>query len=108
MGMLGNGRDEPVTTPRHGFDKPGIFRGIPESIPHLADGTVDRVVEVDEGVAVPELIVDLFPRDYVAGALDQEAENLKWLLLNLDANAALPQFAGPEVQFEDAEMENRI
>src|ERR1700693_1820841 len=94
--LLVNGRDESVATTRHSFHKSGILRSIPQRVPHLADGAVDCVVEIDKSVAVPELLLDLFPRDHFAGALDQEAENLEWLLLNFDANAALPQFAHPE------------
>ena len=78
-----NGRDEPVATPRHGFHKSGILRGIAQRIPHLADGAVDCVVEIDKGVAVPELLLDLFPRDHFAGALDQEGR---------ESGVAAPEF----------------
>src|SRR4051812_18123034 len=102
--MLRNGRNEPVATPRYGFHKPGILRRIAQRIPHFANGAVDCVVEIDKGVAVPELLLDLFPGDHFARAIDQEGQNLEWLLLNFDANAALAQFAQPEVQLEDAKM----
>ena len=100
-----NGRDEPVATSRHGFHKSGIFRDIPQRIPHLADGAVDCIVEIDKGVGVPELFLDLFPRDHFAGALDQEGQDLEWLLLNFDADAALSQFARLKIQFEHSEVE---
>src|SRR3954452_23907072 len=104
--MVRNGRNEPVATPRYGFHKSGILRRIAQRIPHLADGAVDCVVEIDKGVAVPELLLNLFPSDHFAGAIDQEAQNLEWLLLNFDANAAFPQFADPEVQLEDAKIKH--
>src|SRR3954449_9736843 len=102
--MLRNGRNEPVAQPRYGFHKPGILRRIAQRVPHLADGAVDCVVEIDKGVAVPELLLDLFPSDHFTGTLEQEGQNLERLLPKFDANAALPQFAHAEVQLEDSKM----
>ena len=102
--MLLNGRDEPVATPRHGFHKSGILRGIPQRIPYLSDRAVDRIVEIDKGIAAPKLLLDLFPRHHFTGTSNQEGENLQWLFLKLDTNAALPQFACPEIQLEHSEL----
>src|SRR5437763_739372 len=47
-------------------------------------------------------------RGRFARALYQERQNVERLLLNFDADAALPQFAHPEVEFEDSEVEWRF
>jgi hypothetical protein len=85
-----NWRNETVAMSCDGLHKSGIFRIIPQRISHSADSAVNRVVEIDKRIAAPELPLYLLARNDFTRALDQEAQNLKWLLLDFDANAALP------------------
>src|SRR3954468_20168814 len=93
-----NGRDKPVATPRQCFDESRILRRIAQRIAQFTDSAIDCVVEIDKRAAVPEFFLNLLPRDYFAGAFEQEKKDLKRLLLDFDAYAALPKFARTAVE----------
>ncbi len=50
----------------------------------------------------PELLPQLFPRHYLAGMVQEKAENLEGLFLQLDPNAALAELGRSDVQLEYA------
>jgi hypothetical protein len=58
------------------------------------------VVEVDEGVGRPEFLLQLFARDHLAGALQQQRQDLKWLLLQAQLDSVLAQFARVEIELK--------
>jgi hypothetical protein len=80
---------------------------IAEGGPDLLDAEVQALVEVDEGVAAPDLAAQLFPRDDVSRPSDEEREHLERLLLKLDQHAALAQLAVAEIDLEDPEAQDR-
>jgi hypothetical protein len=61
------------------------------------------VVEVNEGVCRPKLFAQFFSGDDVAGVLKENDQEPKGLLLQLDLDAVLAQFACTQVQFEETE-----
>jgi hypothetical protein len=60
------------------------------------------VVEIHEGVGWPQLLAQLFARDHLAGALEQQGQHLKGLLLQAQLRTILAQLARGEVQLEDS------
>ena len=58
------------------------------------------MVEVDEGVGGPELLLQLFARNHFAGAFEQQRQNLEGLALQAQLHAALAQFACAEIELE--------
>lgn len=63
------------------------------------------MVEVDEGVAGPELASDLVAGEDLSGAGEEEDERLEGLRVELDADAGAAEFAGGGVGLEGAETE---
>ena len=56
-----NRSNETVSQPWQGLDIAGRIRGIAERLPKLLDGSVEPMLEVDEGVDRPKLLPDLIP-----------------------------------------------
>jgi hypothetical protein len=73
--------EEAVAPASHGGYEPGILGGVAQRIPEPADGGVEAMVEVDEGVCRPEPFAHLLASDYLAGTIEQHCENLEWLFL---------------------------
>jgi hypothetical protein len=61
-----------------------VLRVIPQRLAKLFHGGVDAVFKVNEGIGGPELLLELFPRHYFAGPLEEHSENLEGPLLELD------------------------
>ena len=103
MDVSVNFRDEAVAAAGQGFDVAGSGGGVSEGLADFVDGGVEAVVEVDEGVGGPELLLQLFAGDDFSGALEQQGEDLERLALQAELDSALAQFACAEVEFEDSE-----
>ena len=58
------------------------------------------MVEVDERILGPQTLLNFLAGDDVAGALEQESENLKRLLLQSNADTAFAELAGAHVELE--------
>jgi hypothetical protein len=76
--------------------------------PDLLDAEVQALVEVDVGVAAPDLLAQLFARDQLARARGQQRQHLERLLLDLDRQAALAQLARAQVKLELTEAEHAL
>ena len=95
-------RDEPVSAFRQGLDILRILRGVAERLADLINRRAQAVVEVDDRFRAPDLLLQFLPGDDFSGVAEQDGEQLERLALQLDADAALPQFTGPQVGFEHA------
>jgi hypothetical protein len=60
------------------------------------------VVEVDERAAGPEPGPELFPSDNLARPLQQDGEDLEWLILQFDLEAALAQLPSRKISLKDS------
>jgi len=60
------------------------------------------MLEVDERVARPQALPQLFASDELPGPLQQALENLEWLVLEIHEYARLSQLARAHVQLEHA------
>ncbi len=64
------------------------------------DGGVKTVVKIDKGIGRPKLLTQFLPRYYLAGLLQQQHQNLKRLVLELDLPPVLVQFTSSKIDFE--------
>jgi|SRR5580700_10898764 hypothetical protein len=92
--------DEAVAATVERLDVARVFRVVVQGLPEFLDGAVEAKVEVDEGVFRPKFFLEFVAGDDQARALEQHREDLERLLLELDANARLAQFASLQVKFE--------
>jgi hypothetical protein len=67
-----NRRNEPVSLPRHSFDKPRVSRFVSKHLPDLLDRGIQAVIELDEGVVRPEALLQLLPRPELRGPFQQQ------------------------------------
>src|ERR1700676_5578754 len=79
-----DGSEETISPARHGFDEPGILRRISKGVPQAANGGVQAVIEIDEGIRRPEPLAQLLAGHDFAGLLQKLREYLERLLLQLD------------------------
>ena len=69
------------------------------------DGFVQAAIEVGESLVRPQAILQLFPGYDFAGMGQQEGENLKELVLQLDPGAVPEQLARPAINIKDTETD---
>ena len=63
------------------------------------------MVEIDERVRGPELLLKFLAADDLAGVLEQHRQDLEGLLLKPDSQAALAQFASTKIHLEHPKTE---
>src|SRR5207247_3958121 len=68
----------------------GIFEGLAQPVNRL----VQAAIEIDKGVGAPQLLLQFLTGHRLSGSLEQHGQDLKGLILELDLEALLPQFAG--------------
>jgi len=80
-------RDKPISLPRQRFDEPRRLSRIVERSPNPLDGGIDPVVEVGEGLLLPERVLEFVTSDQPALALDQQRQHFQRLAAELDPHA---------------------
>ena len=103
-----DGGDEAVAAAGQGFDEAGAGGGVAEGFADAIDGGVDAVFGVDEGAVGPELAGDFFAGEEFAGAVEEQAEDLEGLGVELEADALAAELAGGGVGFEGSEAIARV
>jgi len=98
------GSDKAIAVPGQRFDEAGRRRVVPQGFAQSFDGTVDAVLEIDEGILRPELLPDLFAGHQFARALQQHGQDLEGLTMKLDFQSLLAQFSSAKVNFKDTKM----
>ena len=99
-------RHESVTSASHCFNEAGIVSRIAERVADFVDGLVEAMVEVNEGVLGPEVLLKLLAGNDLSRLFQEHGENLEGLLLQLDPDPLPAKFSGPEIDFEDSEMDH--
>lgn len=99
--------NEAISNPRNRFDVTGRACRIAESVAKLLDGFVQSVIEIDENIGGPETSPQFVTRDDLTGPLQQNRENLDWLLRQANLRAVLRELAGSRIQLEKSEA-NRV
>ena len=105
-GPLGNTLDrnyESMPAPGQSFDKARMSGRVTQRLADLVDRRVDAPVEVHKGAVVPKFLPQCLAGDHFARPRQQGHQHPKRLILPLDLDAALAQFTGGEVDFEDPE-----
>jgi hypothetical protein len=67
---------------------------------------IQSLLEIDDGVSAPHMVLKSLPRDEVSGLGDEECQHSCRLRLEADCRTALPQFACFTVEFEFTEPES--
>jgi hypothetical protein len=98
-------RDKSITSPRHGLHKPGVFSGISEGFADFVNSLVEALIEVYKRVGGPDFLAQLFPSDDLSRTIEQGANDLKRLALELDLDTALSQLTRGAVDFEYTELQ---
>jgi hypothetical protein len=70
-----------------------------------ADGSVQTVLEIDEGSMRPEPLTEFLPPDELARPLEQRQQNAQRLFLQRNAESALAELAAGDLQLERAESD---
>jgi hypothetical protein len=74
----------------------------------LPDSRAEAVIEIHEGIGRPQLLPQFLARHCLTGTLQQEAEDLEGLLLNLDPEPVFAQVAGAQVGLERSEANSAM
>lgn len=89
--------NEPMPSPREGFDVPRCSRVVAERVPDLLDGEVETMFKIYNDPLAPDLVADLFPRYQLGGAADEQGEHPSGLRRQMDERACFPQLSRLEV-----------
>jgi hypothetical protein len=101
-----DGRDEPITALRHGFDEARILGRIVQCFAKPVNRLVQRLIEIDEGVVAPQLLAQFFSAHDLAGALQQDGQHAEGLLRQLGRRMFIRcSFAGGRQVLPDREFE---
>jgi hypothetical protein len=85
-----------------------VFRGIAEGIAEALDGSIETVIEINEGVGWPQFGTQFFSRDQFARAGQEQRQNLEGLVLEPDFGAVPAKFSGAEVSLKYPEGNEAI
>jgi hypothetical protein len=100
----GHLRNEAVAASGQSFNVARIVGRVSQRTPQLCDSDVDSLIEIAKALIWPYSATQLFPRNNFAGALQQNLQQLQWLLLHLDPYARLAKFSGVESNFVGPEL----
>jgi hypothetical protein len=95
--------DEAVAAAGDGFDVAGVAAGVAEGLAQLVHGAVQAMVEVDEGVRLPELAAQFVARHQVAAPGDQADEDIDRAAAQADLQPLAAQLARRGIELEGAE-----
>ena len=81
---------------------------IPKCFPYFVDGLAETFVKIHEDAGRPDPVAQFFPRDHLAGTLQEHHENLERLVLQLDLRPLPAHLPGPQIDFENSEPNNVV
>ena len=82
------------------LDESRRVRAVSQRVAKLPHGAIDGVIEIDEGVVWPKVLLYLLASDDLTGVPEQEQQDLPRLVLKLDSDPKLAQFPGAGIQFQ--------
>jgi hypothetical protein len=80
-----------------------VIGGIAKRRTQALDGSVQAVLEIDEGPLWPQSLPKLVPRHHFARVLEHQTENFKRLLLQSHAAYAITQLPRTAIELERRE-----
>jgi hypothetical protein len=75
--------DEAISSASESFNEDGRFRRFAQRIAQPLDGSIQAVIEIDEGVHRPEFAAQFLSGNYFSRSLKQRRQHLKGLFLEL-------------------------
>src|SRR5215472_9136966 len=99
----GHGRqgiNEAIADTRHSLDKARRVGIVAEHFPQSRDCVVQPVIEVDQDIRWPHPPAQLFARDNLIGPLEERHEQLKWLLLQVNALSVSNELASGKIDYK--------
>jgi len=81
--------DEAITDARDGFNEALLVGGISQSAAEFFDRCVYAVLKINKSIRRPELRLQFFASNYLAGALQQQEKDFEGLAMKLEANSVL-------------------
>src|SRR6202007_47904 len=97
-----HGSDKSISAPGEGLHVARRRGGVSEGFPHLVDGGVQAMIEVDESVGRPKFLAALIASHNVSRAFQEKRQDLNRLALQTEFHPALAKFACVEVELEDS------
>jgi hypothetical protein len=97
--------DEAVTAPGYGFDETRLLGIVAQRCANLVDGEVDAAIEVNEGVTIPDALVNFLTGDDLSCAFDQQKKDNNLLRPEFDHVAALAQLTIRNIKLEGAKAD---
>src|SRR5215472_7907619 len=95
--------EKAITAPRNGLNVARLVSIIAQCGAYLIDCKVDAAFEIDERVAAPNMLVNLFAGNDLSCAFYEQLQDSELLRLKLDEITAFAQLAVGEVELEGAE-----
>ncbi len=92
-----------ITSSSDCLDEDGLFRRFAQRVAQPLDGSIQAMIEIDEGVRRPELAAQFLSGDKFSRAFKQRRQHLKRLFLELYLLSPLAEFPGVEIHLERAE-----
>ena len=108
MDNLGGWGDEAVTAARDGLDKTRGSGGVVQGSANLPDTNIQALLKVDEGVFVPELMLNFLSRHELTRPTDEKREELEGLRLKMKLCFSFAQAACAGVQFEGTKSDGPV
>src|SRR6267378_4322373 len=84
-------RDKAVSAAGESLDEARIGRGIAERLANLVYGGIQAVIEIDERIGGPDFLPQVVACNHASGIFQQNAEDLKGLLLQTQASAVFAE-----------------
>jgi hypothetical protein len=100
FGLPRHGSEKPIPTAGKSFNKPGIFRGIAQGVAEAFDGSIEAVIEINEGIGWPEFGAEFFAGNKFTGPGQEKRQDLERLFLQPDFGAVPAKFPGAEVNLK--------
>ena len=98
--------DEPIAAAVQSLYEARVVRVVSQRLTQFLDAGVEPVVGIYGSIDRPEFLLQLLPRDRFSRAFQKNGQDLKGLLLQLDADPALAQFSLFEIELENPEVHN--
>src|SRR6266704_2828963 len=101
-----NGGNKAVTAPWDSLDISRFVGIVTQHGADFLDGGIKRVIKFYKCVLRPYTIPQLFPRDQLAGTLQQKDKHEEWLALQLNSHSLATQFPAMHARLKRTEAEN--
>src|ERR1700747_2618033 len=97
--------NEAIPSPRYGFKELRALCIVIQRRPKPRHGVVEALLEIHKRVSWPQLLLQFFPCDGLAGTLKQHDEDVYRLPLQPDLHPLFAEFSSSRIKLEHAKTE---